>query len=484
MFLLLSFIAMVLLNYLLNVKFNFWKVRGIPQASLSLLQKIGSIFFLKFPSMSEYNRLKENGLFGFYISLVPVIMITDPIIVSEMFIRDGQKMFNRQNVVDLNDPLGNNIITMHDQYWQQTRLSLSPAFTVSRLKNILPAVERVSQSLENFITQKGTIEAYNIMFRAMTDIISSWIFSVNVDSISESNHSNEFYKTSMKFFSTSWYASLKNLLMFFVPSMYKLLRMKTLDRESESFFRSLVDDIVANRMIPENSYNDYMQFLLKRKEWQGKIDNEELTAQAVMVFLTGLESTAATLTFALYELAKNKGIQRKCQEEIDEIATNSTDLSYDELKPLKYLQCCIDETLRKYPALTATNRVCSEDYEIPSKNCTIPKGTMVYVSVFRIHREPEIFQNPTEFWPERFLHSTKGCDHPGVPYLPFGIGHRYCIGRNLAQIVVKTILFRLLRKFDLNLCAENRNGICFEKKQIILTPKDAINIEFRKRSQN
>ena len=482
MFLLLILIAMFFLLILIHHKFNFWKDRGVPQPKLSLMQKIASIIFVKFPSLREYNRLKGNGIFGFYISFVPVMMLTDPTIIGEMFIRDGQKMFNRQSVVDLkNDPLSNNIISMNDQEWLHTRSSLSPAFTNTRIKNILPAVERVSEILENFITRKGMIDTYNTMFRVMTDVISSWIFSINVDSVSEPIHNNDFYKTSMRFFSTSWFATFKNLMMFFVPSMYKSLRMKTLDGESESFFRSVVKDVVENRKICKNAYNDYMQFLLMRKKLAGKIDNEELTAQTVMVFLTGLESTAATLTFALYELAKNEKIQRKCQQEIDELAINSKDLTFDDVKPLKYLQCCIDETLRKYPVLSATNRVCSEDYKIPSKNCTIPKGTMINVSVFRIHRDPEVFDDPMEFRPERFMHSPKGCDHPGFAYLPFGIGHRFCIGHNLAQTVIKTILTRLLSKFDFKLCEESKKEISFEKKQIILTPKHAINIEFRER---
>lgn len=425
---------------------------------------------------------KGHGLFGFYISLVPVIMLTDPTIVSDMFVRDNQKMFNRQNVGDpKNDPLGNNIISMHGQEWQRTRSSLSPAFTPSRLKNILPVVKRVSKRLENFIAINETIEAYNMMFRVMTDIITSWIFSVNVDSVSSPNRMNEFYDSSMKFFSTSWYASFKNLMMFFVPSMYRLLRMKTLDRKSEKFFRSFIDDIIVKRKMPRDSFTDYMQFLFDRKECQGKIDNEELTAQAVLIFLTGLDTTAATLTFALYEMAKNQKIQRKCQDEIDKIATDSDDLSYGDVKPLKYLQCCIDETLRKYPAVAATNRVCSEDYKIPSRNCTIPKGTMVYVSLFRVHRDPEIFEDPLEFRPERFIYSPKGCDHPGVPYFPFGVGHRFCLGRNLAQVVVKTILSRLLKKFDFELCDGTEKEIRFEKTQLVLTPKDPINIKFRKR---
>lgn len=137
------------------------------------------------------------------------------------------------------------------------------------------------------------------------------------------------------------------------------------------------------------------------------------------------------MSFCLYELAKNADIQKKVQDEIDKAleSAGSDGLSYDVLGDLKYAECCIDETLRKYPIVPFHFRTASNDYKIADSDLVIPKGSAVMIPALGFQRDPEIYDNPMEFKPERFLNSSNGGGKiKGVFYTPFGDGPRNCIG--------------------------------------------------------
>lgn len=90
------------------------------------------------------------------------------------------------------------------------------------------------------------------------------------------------------------------------------------------------------------------------------------------------------------------------------------------------------ETLRKYPALPFLSRESLEDYTFENTKVTIPKETMIWVPVFPIHRDPEIYPDPEKFDPERFSEDKMKERNP-MYYLPFGHGPRNCVGTYLAK---------------------------------------------------
>lgn len=86
------------------------------------------------------------------------------------------------------------------------------------------------------------------------------------------------------------------------------------------------------------------------------------------------------------------------------------------------------ETLRKYPVLTSLAREVLENYTFKGTNVTIPKGTKVWLPIFAIQRDPDIYPDPEKFDPERFSDEAVAARHP-MSYLPFGDGPRNCIGK-------------------------------------------------------
>lgn len=92
---------------------------------------------------------------------------------------------------------------------------------------------------------------------------------------------------------------------------------------------------------------------------------------------------------------------------------------------MKYLECCVDEALRKYPIVSTLTRECNKDHKFSGTDYVVEKGTQIFIPVLGFHRDPEIYENPMEFRPERFLDSSTGHGKSsGAFYLPFGDGPR------------------------------------------------------------
>ena len=106
-------------------------------------------------------------------------------------------------------------------------------------------------------------------------------------------------------------------------------------------------------------------------------------------------------------------------------AANSKEITYDMLHEMKYLECCIDEALRKYPIVPILIRECTKDHTFTGTNWTVEKGTTIFLPIQGLQRDPNIYDNPMEFIPERFLNSATGNGKSkGLYYLPFGDGPR------------------------------------------------------------
>uniref|UniRef100_A0A8C8UNF6 unspecific monooxygenase n=2 Tax=Peromyscus maniculatus bairdii TaxID=230844 RepID=A0A8C8UNF6_PERMB len=137
---------------------------------------------------------------------------------------------------------------------------------------------------------------------------------------------------------------------------------------------------------------------------------------------------------------------------------------------MEYLDMMVNETLRLYPIANRLERVSKKDVEI--NGVFIPKGTIVMVPTYPLHRDPEYWPEPEEFRPERFSKENKGSINPYV-YLPFGNGPRNCIGMRFALISMKLAVIRVLQNFTLQPCEETEIPLKFSR-QPILQPENPI----------
>jgi len=236
--------------------------------------------------------------------------------------------------------------------------------------------------------------------------------------------------------------------------------------------------------------NDFLSLLLQIKK-HGKINDdvgeaigsmttEELAAQSFLFFVAGFETSSTTMTFALYELAKNPDIQENLRQEIKRVLSQfDNKLTYEAMLEMKYLQMVIDETLRLYPPVDSLARVASNDYQIPSTNLTIEKDMLVIIPVYAIHYNADIYPQPEKFDPERFNEEQKKERHP-MAHLPFGEGPRNCIGLRFGLMQTKIGLINLLTNFKFSPSARTTIPMEFLPRSPLLSPNDDMWLKIQK----
>lgn len=193
--------------------------------------------------------------------------------------------------------------------------------------------------------------------------------------------------------------------------------------------------------------------------------------------MAGSETTSSTIEWALTELLSNPESLNKAKAELAQAVGADRTFEEDDIDNLPYLKAVIKETLRLHPPIPfLVPRRAMEDTNFQGYH--IPKDTQVLVNAWAIGRDPEVWDEPWSFKPERFLDST--VDYKGQNYelIPFGAGRRMCAGVPLAHRMLHLILGSLLHQFDWELdCKEkidmnDRMGITVRKAEpLIAVPK-------------
>ena len=201
------------------------------------------------------------------------------------------------------------------------------------------------------------------------------------------------------------------------------------------------------------------------------------------VFLAGRDTTAATLSWCLYELAHYPATYAKLRNEVIQVVGPDKEPTYDDLKNMRYLQHTLNEALRLYPAVPFNVRYALTDTSLPSAVPGVPDvsvvaGDAVFYSTLSMQRRPELYPPPSPEFADPALFSPDRWDHwqpKAWAYVPFNGGPRICVGQNFALTEMAYVLVRLLQKYER---VEYRGDwhAQFHKVEIVGTPGHGVPI--------
>ncbi|CAA0371299.1 unnamed protein product [Arabidopsis thaliana] len=227
---------------------------------------------------------------------------------------------------------------------------------------------------------------------------------------------------------------------------------KGLDKVAEGW----IEEHKNKRSDHGRSENDYLDILIKilgQDKIPGLSDTHtKIKALCLNLVLAGSETAIVVLVWAVSLLLNNPHVLRKAQEELDSKIGKERVVEELDIKDLVYLQAIVKETFRLYPPVPlVAYRAVVEDFDIAFCKCHVPAGTQLMVSAWKIHRDPNVWSNPEQFEPERFLTSNRELDVGGQSYkfFPFGLGRRSCPAIPLGMRMVHYLLARFLHSFDL-----------------------------------
>lgn len=178
------------------------------------------------------------------------------------------------------------------------------------------------------------------------------------------------------------------------------------------------------------------------------IDEKGIRDQVNMMIFAGNDTSALTTAHAILLLAMHPDIQQRAADEVYEVCQDipmDAPLTYNHVTKLVYVEQVLMEAMRLYPIAPYIFRLCQADTQI--SECTIPRGTTVVISVYHMHRRPEIWgPRPDDFNPDHFHPDEMRKRNPNT-FASFSLGQRNCIGMQYGKISMKIMLAMMLRNF-------------------------------------
>ncbi|XZE19877.1 cytochrome P450 [Pirellulaceae bacterium SH449] len=244
--------------------------------------------------------------------------------------------------------------------------------------------------------------------------------------------------------SHSTVAAANPLLFFSSKTHLSFLGLTPWDRwnQAKANLFTLFDQVIASRKANSVDREDILSLLCDAKYEDGQsIQREHIHAELMTFLFAGHETTALTLTWAIYHLHRNRQYLGRLRDELDSLP----DLQPSTLAAAPYLKAVVQETLRIHPIVTETLRKLRTSMVLGEY--TIPAGIAVAPATVLAHHNPQTYSDPDTFRPDRFL----GRSYSPFEYMPFGGGHRRCIGAAFAGYEMAIVLGTLLARYEFEL---------------------------------
>jgi cytochrome P450 len=216
-------------------------------------------------------------------------------------------------------------------------------------------------------------------------------------------------------------------------------------RTARAELHAAVADVIARRRCGGDDREDVVGRLLRSQQEQPEtITDVDIIEECVGFLFAGHETTASTLTWALYELARNPDLQSEVAAEGRSLRLDADDL-HDQAGHMAVTEAVVDETLRLYPSGISIVRQARRTTQIGEQR--IRRGTVVMIPVYRIQRQETAWAHPHDFDHTRFIDG--GSPARRDAYLPFGLGPRRCLGARFARTEMRLALAMICERWHL-----------------------------------
>ncbi|XP_058537031.1 cytochrome P450 4A4-like isoform X3 [Ochotona princeps] len=349
--------------------------------------------------------------------------------------------------------IGYGLLLLEGQKWFQHRRMLTPAFHSDILKPYVELmVDSVQMMLDRWehVSEDSPLEIFRHISLMTLDTIMKCAFnhqsSVHLDRLSSKGR---------------WFFHSCQLAKKHTDRVIKL-RKAHLQKEGE------LGKVRSKRCL------DFLDILLFAKMENGSsLSDEDLRAEVDTFMFEGHDTTASGISWILYALATHPEHQQRCREEIQSILGDGASLSWDHLDKMPYTTMCIKEALRIYPPVPSITRKLSKPVTFPDGR-SLPKGIVLLLSIYGLHHNPQVWQNPEVFDPCRFAPDSDRHSHA---FLPFSGGSRNCIGKQFAMNELKVAVALTLLRFEL---LPDPTRVPIPIPRLVLKSKNGIHLHLKK----
>ncbi|KAL4880591.1 cytochrome P450 [Aspergillus karnatakaensis] len=370
------------------------------------------------------------------------------------------------------------------------RRLLAPSLTTRAIRDLEGSVQKYINLLVDRLSELAKSQEDNIAevdmgpwFNYTTfDVFADVGFGESFDCLQHSKYHPwiELTLTSVKYgayvFPTRFHPLIESILQKLIPPSVNQMRADYLQQ---------VADRVRRRLNFEFQRPDVMSSFIG-KDGTTLLPMEEVTSNFLTLVVAGSETTATALTGTLLYLLDNQEILHRLNTEIRDSFESFSDITFDAVQKLSYLNAVLQEGLRLCPPVPwSGGRIVPEGGETVC-GTWIPGGTYISVQAYTIHRDPTLFHKSTTLIPDRWLPDASS--NPDSPFFndhrdsvqPFLVGPHACIGINLAWAELRTILAKLVWSFDFA-AGQGENVPWEERKTYFLYERKPVHVRIKVR---
>jgi cytochrome P450 len=397
--------------------------------------------------------------------------LMSPDLVREALVTHADSLIRWERGIEVfSEVFGQSVLVTEGATWQRQRRMLMAAFTPKRVSGYAHLMTSAAQEAFDEVLPNGQERALVTMDAlwsgAAMDVILRTLFSQSAqcDSLAAAE--------ATRVLSATGYREMFNL--FTLPDWLPLPG-KAAKRHAMHTLRSLIQGQIDARRLthtPEDDNPDLLGRLLAlRDEETGEgLSSQEVFDQCMVSFQAGHETSATALLWWSQLMAEHPQAAHRARQEVMAAVGSGTPGS-EHLAQLPWLTATLKEAMRLYPPVAAIMaRRTTAPMELGGWH--IPKGAMLRMAPYLLHRDERNFAQPEAFLPERFMDGA-----PPIPrgaFMPFGAGPRVCLGQHFAIMEMTLLSAMLLQRFELRL-PDNAPPV-EPQLHVTLRPKNPIQI--------
>jgi Cytochrome P450 len=229
--------------------------------------------------------------------------------------------------------------------------------------------------------------------------------------------------------------------------------------------------------------------------------SKDVLDETITLLFAGQDTSAATLSWIVHLLSIHPEIQARLAKEVQTVVTldkqSSSNIRVTRamIANLPFLHAVVQESMRLYPVAPFVVRRLQDDVYVDgeeksgcSRRTVLPADSVACIWIYSLHRNPDLWDRPNDFVPDRWLGETKDEGQVNGAYMPFAAGPRNCVGQPIAHVVLRTLLARLILQYDFydeRLAATANGGDLRIEMQAGFTvlPSGGVSVKIRPRGQ-
>ncbi len=441
----------------------------LPPGPKSIIPGINLFTLRRDPIGFLMNLAEQNGELAYFkLGPQPVFLLSHPDYIRDVLVTHNKSFMKGEGLQRAKRLLGEGLLTSEGEFHLRQRRLAQPAFHRQRIAGYAATMVEYAARMRDEWRDGETRDVAREMMRLTLAIAGKTLFDADVKS--EADEIGEALTATFESFTRLMLPFQQLIERLPLPSVKRFQRAK--ERLDATIYR-----MINERRASGEDRGDLLSMLIAARDEEGDgtgMTDEQLRDEAMTIFLAGHETTANALTWTWYLLSQHPEVEAKFHAEVDQSLGGRLP-SAEDYPQLRYTEMVLAESMRMYPPAWTIGRRALKDYAI--SGYLIPARSILLMSQYVMHHNPEYFPDPFRFDPERWRPEARE-SRPKFSYFPFGGGPRLCIGEHFAWMEGVLVLATIAQRFRMRLVA----GHPVEMQPLVtLRPKHGMKMTLERR---